>query len=90
MEKKGNNIKVYYRSCMDAGDVYSFWVPRKFFDDFYTRVYLSNYRINKCERECGLCYGDCIDFSLSPVFLLADRLDVYRSANDRRYRCCLG
>lgn len=91
MEEYQNKIRIYYRSMTAKDNVYTFLVPRKSLSCDMTKLYLSNYRLGKCEWNCHLCYGDCLDFSLSPAFLNFDnKLDVYRSASGKLYRACRG
>lgn len=84
-----NKIRIYYRARTARGNVYSFCLSRKFFSDDMTKVYLSNYRITRCECECSVFYGDCLDFSLDPNFCVgSSSVDVYRRASGRLYRAC--
>ena len=84
-----NRVHVYYRAHTAKDNVYSFYLPRKCFDENFTRVYLSNYRLRKCECDVCLVYGDCLDFSLDVSFRHEDCLDVYRTSG-RLYRACRG
>ena len=83
-----NKIRIYYRARTARRNVYSFLVSRKHFSEDLKKVYLSNYRINKCECDCSLFYGDLLDFSRDPDFIdPALSVDVYRLSG-RLYRGC--
>ena len=82
---KNDKLTVVYRSRSKNFDCY-LHLPRKCFSNDYKAVWLSSYRIARCESEAGLCYGDVLDFCLGTVFCEDAAIDVYRSSSGVLYR----
>lgn len=82
---KNYKVVVVYRSRSKNYDCY-LKLPRRCFNGDYTKVFLSNYRIRRCEEEAGLCYGDVLDFCLGTRFCKAAAIDVYRTPSCVIYR----
>lgn len=82
---KNSKVTVVYRSRSENLNRY-LSLPRKCFSSDYTAVWLSSYRIARCEEEAGLSYGDALDFCLGTQFCEASAIDVFRSPSGRLYR----